>query len=90
MNKKLPHSVVPFLMLLLLLLFTSLLCCCQEVDYVRPARWCVFEEVEEVEVVGEGFTGNLDMEESSCMFRINEDELFGKEGLERRYRGASF
>lgn len=46
---------------------------------MQPAQWCVFEELDEVEVVGEGFTGNLDMEKSSCTFRINDDELWGKE-----------
>ena len=48
-------------------------------EYVEPAKWCVLEEVEEVRVVGGGFTGNLDMEEASCTFRINDDELLGKE-----------
>ena len=38
----------------------------------------MFEEVEEVKIRGEGFTGNLVMEEASCTFRINEDEIFGE------------
>ena len=38
----------------------------------------MFEEVEEVEIKGEGFTGNLVMEEASCTFRINEDEVYGE------------
>ena len=35
------------------------------------------EEVDEVTLVGEGFTGNLDREEAFCSFRI-EDEVYGE------------
>ena len=45
---------------------------------MKPSRWCVFDELEEVEVRGEGFTGNLDMDEATCTFRINEDEIYSK------------
>lgn len=50
----------------------------QEIDSLRPSKWCVFEEVAEVEVRGQGFTGNLVMENASCTFRVNQDEVYGE------------
>ena len=45
---------------------------------MRPDKWCVFDEVEEVEVTGEGFTGNLMMENATCTFRTEDNEIYGK------------
>jgi hypothetical protein len=45
---------------------------------VEPQTWCVLEEeVEEVTLVGQGFTGNLVPEEAFCSFRID-DEVYGE------------
>lgn len=53
----------------------------QAVGSVKPSRWCVLEEeVEELQLIGQGFTGNLVMEDAFCSFRINGDNIYGEEG----------
>lgn len=48
---------------------------------MRPSKWCEFEDVEEVEVRGQGFTGNLVMENASCTFRTEDNEYYGEPNI---------
>ena len=44
---------------------------------VEPEEWCLFDEVEEVEITGDGFTDNIIRENASCTFRTQDNQLFG-------------
>ena len=52
-------------------------------ESVSPLEWCTYERVEEIEIRGEGFTGNLIMEEASCTFTISssDEEVYGERGV---------
>lgn len=49
-------------------------CALQSFGSLSPEMWCQHEQVEEVQVRGEGFTDNLVLNSASCTFRMGSQE----------------
>jgi hypothetical protein len=45
---------------------------------LEPDEWCLSDPVEEIEIRGEGFTDNLDMENAVCTFQMTNNQEFSE------------